>query len=56
MIEILRLAPAWLQIPLGVAASLLIFLMIAYFWWIAGGLAALALWRLAGLRIVRQRS
>ena len=56
VIEILRRAPTWLQILLGVTASFLIFLVIAYFWWIAGGLAAFALWRLAGLRIVRQRS
>jgi hypothetical protein len=56
VIEIFRRAPAWLRLVLGVAASVLLYLVIAYFWWIAGGLAAIALWRLAGLRIVRQRS
>jgi hypothetical protein len=50
-IEILRRTPRWLLILLGLLGSCLVLLVITYFWWIAGGLAGLALFR-----IVRQRS
>jgi hypothetical protein len=44
-IEILRRAPAWLLIFVAALASCAILLIIAYFWWIVGGLAGFALWR-----------
>jgi hypothetical protein len=50
-VEILRRTPRWLLILFGVLVSYLVLLVIAYFWWIAGGLAGLALFR-----IVRQRT
>jgi hypothetical protein len=54
-IEILRRAPAWLLLLFGMVAAYLVTLAIVYFWWIAAAVAAFGLWRLAGLRIVRQR-
>jgi hypothetical protein len=56
VVEILRRAPTWLLILVGVLVSYFVLLVIAYFWWIAGALGGIALFRLAGLRIVRQRS
>ena len=54
-VEILRQAPTWL-IFVGLVISYVVLLVITYYWWIAGGLAGFALWRLAGLRIGRQRT
>ena len=56
VIEILRRSPRWLLFLVGVLVAYVVALAIAYFWWLAGALAAFALWRLAGLRIVRPRS
>ena len=42
LVEILRRAPTWLLILVGLAVSYVILLVISYFWWIFGGVAALA--------------
>jgi hypothetical protein len=55
VIEILRRAPTWLLILVAALVAYAVVLVIAYFWWIACGLAAVALW-LTRHRIVRQRT
>jgi thiamine transporter ThiT len=52
-IEILRRIPRWLRVLLAMLVMYAIAFAVAYVWWIAGGLAGLALWR--GSKAARQR-
>jgi len=47
VIEIFRRAPAWLLVLLVTLVASVVCLVAAYFWWVTGGLAAVAVWRLA---------
>jgi hypothetical protein len=55
VVEIFRRAPAWLLFLVVWLLALGVALVVAYFWWIAAGLAAIHLTRL-GLRVARART